>query len=989
MAWERRAAIQREARASSKSRGKRPRFRSGMEIFWSDVLSWPISRLADEPSLSPFPTSFKSAADYYTRFKPLIMAEAQAVLAQSVSRRAQSGSRLKLVPTGQDDETLAWGARLLFFNFAAPLRGDQRECMRPGQVFVLHSQSSHSNGNYGILATWANGLARSLGNASLALMVAPGTAWPLAGRRTGKVVMEATSLESLLSLQRMLDACVRQPVPPFMPELLLARKSTHTRFNASDSSDDDSNESSTVLEGGSCGVESGGLESTDMQWYSSIEHRGGGETTLPSEDGATTSTLCRAADSAAQRLNAAQRTALTSFVPAPAASRPQSKIGLVQGPPGTGKTSFLVAVLLALAAERGQTGGKRSSSSLSGRVLVVAPSNKAVCLLLERFHSALKDSARVSSSNSPLSSGLSSFNGVVSDAARGEDEAPYAASRSPVSVSLLGVPENIRAACSSAASVNDTTSSGRNYSSGTGGSSNGNCNKKNGSPHVSTAEMLPQSICLELLCWTELASLAKAVRQLTGFENGSQLQGYRSESTGGASSSNNRACTRNRIIRGLKLLEHRCQQRLPRFYHAHGRRLWAEAWKTMKGFGLLEKTTLSKVLGAEPVTKFALSGLAQALERLASDPTETDAAAADALGSAHFVFATLGSASSAILRDSAASGAFYSEYYEDGDNVEDHSNNSESNSGHTRSTKGGATSWQQGGGFSVVVCDEAGQAVEAELLAPLGLGCQRLLLVGDPAQLPATTFSQAASAAGFSRSMLERLMGDLGRNSSNNGGSSSGGGGSSSSNINANSKSSFAPNSGLPYTLLATQYRMHATIASFPAQQFYDGRLTTAVGNGACAQWHRLIDNGALSSRGTTSEACPLLKGAAWRDSVFGGPLAWIDVRPESSSSSFTTVSATSSNKMAALNAATTKPYSAGSSAGSGASGYSSSTRDIQRHGLEEQDLYTRSIRNRTEAAVACAVVQKLVDGPDPALQAEDVVVIAMYSAQVKNTAQS
>jgi hypothetical protein len=33
--------------------------------------------------------------------------------------------------------------------------------------------------------------------------------------------------------------------------------------------------------------------------------------------------------------------------------------------------------------------------------------------------------------------------------------------------------------------------------------------------------------------------------------------------------------------------------------------------------------------------------------------------------------------------------------------------------------------------------------------------------------------------------------------------------------------------------------------------------------------------------------------------------------------------------------------------------------------------------------------VQKLVDGPDPALQAEDVVVIAMYSAQVKNTAQS
>jgi len=955
MAWERRAAIQREARASSKSRGKRARFRSGMELFWSEVLSWPIARLPNEPSLSPFPSSFKSAADYYTRFKPLIMAEAQAVLAQSASRRTQSGARLQLIPTSQDDETLAWGARLLFFNFAAPLRGDLREHMRPGQVFVLHTHYNNSDGSNGILATWANGLARTLGNASLALMVASGTNWPPS--LPGKVVVEATSLESLLSLQRMLDACVRKPAPPFMPELLLARKSTHTRFNASDSSDSDSNESSSVQQNGSFGQELRELETTDVERCSSTEYSGDDRVPSWNEDNVVASTLTQAADSAADRLNAAQRTALVSFVPPVAASRPVSNIGLVQGPPGTGKTSFLVAVLLALAAERGRAGRKGSPSASSGRVLVVAPSNKAVCLLLERFHTALQNAARVSGSSSTLASGLSSFAGVISNTAGGEDELSKGTARWPVSVSLLGVPENIRAACSSAASVYDPTSRVRAFASSS--------SSRNGSSHASTMEAPPQSICLELLCWTELASLAKAVRQLMDAKD-------RPLQDSSVTSDN---CSYTSIIRGLNLLERRCQQRLPRFYYAHGRRLWAEAWKTLKGVGLSatlpEKVAASKMAGAEAITKFALSGLTQALERLAASPIENDAAAADALASAQFVFATLGSASSAILRDSTATGASYDGFDEGNDDMEDHTGNmgKDSDGGYARNSGRASSSWQQSGQFSVVVCDEAGQAVEAELLAPLGLGCERLLLVGDPAQLPATTFSQAASAAGFSRSMLERLMGELGRNTVNKISSINGGG---------SGTENFVPNSGLPYTLLATQYRMHASIASFPAQQFYGGRLTTAPGNGACAQWHSNRNNNDALHRNPSKEARLQLRGAAWRDCVFGGPLAWIDVRPTSSESSPVNISTASVNKKAAANVDITTANSMGSNT------RGSSLRGTQQYGLEEQDPYTRSIRNRTEAAAVCAVVQKLVDVPDPALQAEEVVVISMYSAQVK-----
>ena len=43
--------------------------------------------------------------------------------------------------------------------------------------------------------------------------------------------------------------------------------------------------------------------------------------------------------------------------------------------------------------------------------------------------------------------------------------------------------------------------------------------------------------------------------------------------------------------------------------------------------------------------------------------------------------------------------------------------------------------------FDTVVIDEAGQAVQISSLIPLMYGCKRLILIGDPKQLPATVFS--------------------------------------------------------------------------------------------------------------------------------------------------------------------------------------------------------------------------------------------------------
>mmetsp|Transcript_54478 Transcript_54478/g.143916 ORF Transcript_54478/g.143916 Transcript_54478/m.143916 type:complete len:738 (+) Transcript_54478:342-2555(+) len=102
------------------------------------------------------------------------------------------------------------------------------------------------------------------------------------------------------------------------------------------------------------------------------------------------------------------------------------------------------------------------------------------------------------------------------------------------------------------------------------------------------------------------------------------------------------------------------------------------------------------------------------------------------------------------------------------------------------------------GWFDVLVVDEAAQAVEPSALVPLPLACGvggggklRCVLVGDPQQLPATVVSREAAAAGYGRSLFERLQA-----------------------------------AGMEAVLLSTQYRMHPLIREFPSNYFYNGRLT-------------------------------------------------------------------------------------------------------------------------------------------------------------------
>lgn len=94
--------------------------------------------------------------------------------------------------------------------------------------------------------------------------------------------------------------------------------------------------------------------------------------------------------------------------------------------------------------------------------------------------------------------------------------------------------------------------------------------------------------------------------------------------------------------------------------------------------------------------------------------------------------------------------------------------------------------------FDWCVFDEASQGIEPAVWIPLQYA-DRLVLAGDPYQLPPTVVSRPAAAQGLQMSMMERLIGSLEHHTSR---------------------------------LLTVQYRMHQDIMTFSGNEFYQGRLT-------------------------------------------------------------------------------------------------------------------------------------------------------------------
>ncbi|KAM6182371.1 putative helicase senataxin [Erethizon dorsatum] len=126
----------------------------------------------------------------------------------------------------------------------------------------------------------------------------------------------------------------------------------------------------------------------------------------------------------------------------------------------------------------------------------------------------------------------------------------------------------------------------------------------------------------------------------------------------------------------------------------------------------------------------------------------------------------------------------------------------------TLSTSGGlllesAFRGQGGVPFSCVIVDEAGQSCEVETLTPLIHRCNKLILVGDPKQLPPTVISMKAQDYGYDQSMMARFCKLLEENVEQN------------------------TIGRLPVVQLMVQYRMHPDICLFPSNYIYNKNLKT------------------------------------------------------------------------------------------------------------------------------------------------------------------
>ncbi|NXK60764.1 SETX helicase, partial [Sylvietta virens] len=106
--------------------------------------------------------------------------------------------------------------------------------------------------------------------------------------------------------------------------------------------------------------------------------------------------------------------------------------------------------------------------------------------------------------------------------------------------------------------------------------------------------------------------------------------------------------------------------------------------------------------------------------------------------------------------------------------------------------------------FSCVIVDEAGQSCEVETLIPLIHRCNKLVLVGDPKQLPPTVKSVKAQQYGYDQSLMARLQRHLEEQ------------------VQRNVLHS------LPVVQLTVQYRMHPDICLFPSNYVYGRTLKTA-----------------------------------------------------------------------------------------------------------------------------------------------------------------
>jgi hypothetical protein len=360
----------------------------GAEAARIDLLSDVCGR-AGLPLPAPLTATSKDAHHFYTTRASLVMEEARFVIADALNKGRRDVKRwrddtrllhLRLVSMS-DKERL--GAKVLIFEKLTPRRGSGKctfasealQDMRPGCCFEIMMEvgtellSSH-------LATVVPMADHSNLDFQLCLMLFhENNSLSLVEGETYRV----RPLAALISEARQFEACTRETKVPFLSKLFGWKDATHIRFDDTDESDNtEDGDDNSDGNGDACVVDDS-YDETDLfplneqnldsycpieEIFSTLEPN----LPLPLEMFNL------------PKMNATQERAAAEFLAAP-----PSSLTLVVGPPGTGKTTFTVSVLLRSLCQK----VSRGNDFARKRILVTAPTNKAITVLVLRFLEAL------------------------------------------------------------------------------------------------------------------------------------------------------------------------------------------------------------------------------------------------------------------------------------------------------------------------------------------------------------------------------------------------------------------------------------------------------------------------------------------------------------------------------------------------------------------------------------------------------------------------
>ncbi|KAL7537872.1 hypothetical protein ACHAXR_008767 [Thalassiosira sp. AJA248-18] len=361
-----------------------------------------LSNASSYSNTSSSSGTYDNARSYYMANAPLILEESRYTIVDSLlktrtsyNKRGSGSFTLELLSIEEKYPKLATRQRecaplILNFQIANDSTPKKQQSnndksskwTRPGSVLLLHQRNEeNASESSGVLACIVpNGNWKSSSSSSsmqlLSLMIFRRDDLDLSqlsmeddaqnnNKTDQNPVFYATALTTLIGQVRQMEACLRMVKVSFMRKLLGQKNATHIRFGNSSSEEEEEEEEEEEVVGEVLNDDIGG---TKLQRGYYVDEEENGSSSSAEEEEEDDNNLAGLL-AKLSKLNLTQDRAAKKFL-----ESPKESLILVQGPPGTGKSTFLVNVIC-----------RRLAGNPNARLLVTAPTNKAVTVLAERF----------------------------------------------------------------------------------------------------------------------------------------------------------------------------------------------------------------------------------------------------------------------------------------------------------------------------------------------------------------------------------------------------------------------------------------------------------------------------------------------------------------------------------------------------------------------------------------------------------------------------